>query len=71
MDQGEELWRSNELRDVAFAAGYYFEPTGFDAASENGKVKRANGTFGAMMSALQCWPTSMFLVFCIGSRCLS
>jgi hypothetical protein len=38
MDQGGELWSSNELRDVAFAAGYDFEPTGSDAASENGKV---------------------------------
>jgi hypothetical protein len=52
MDQGGELWRSNELRDVAFAAGYDFEPTGSDAASENGKVKRANGTFGAMVRCL-------------------
>jgi hypothetical protein len=38
MDQGGELWRSNELRDISFAAGYYFEPTGSYAASENGKV---------------------------------
>jgi hypothetical protein len=52
MDQGGELWRSNELRDVAFAAGYDFEPTGSDAASENGKVKQANGTFGAMVRCL-------------------
>jgi hypothetical protein len=52
MDQGEELWCSNELRDVAFAARYDFEPTGFDAASENGKVKWANGTFGAMVRCL-------------------
>jgi hypothetical protein len=52
MDQGGELWRSNELRDVAFAAGYDFEPTGSYAASENGKVERANGTFGAMVRCL-------------------
>jgi hypothetical protein len=47
MDQVGELWRSNESRDVDFAAGYEFEPTGSDAASENGKVERSNGTFGA------------------------
>jgi hypothetical protein len=52
MDQGGELCRSNELRGVAFAAGYYFEQTGSDAASENGKVERANGTFGAMVRCL-------------------
>jgi hypothetical protein len=40
------------LRKVAFAAGYAFEPTGSDAASENGKVERANGTFGAMVRCL-------------------
>jgi hypothetical protein len=52
MDQGGELWRLNELREVAFAAGYDFEPTGSDATSDNGKVERANGTFGAMVRCL-------------------
>jgi hypothetical protein len=52
MDQGGELWRSNELWNVAFAARCAFEPTGSDAASENGKVERANGTFGAMVHCL-------------------
>jgi hypothetical protein len=52
MDQGGELWSSNELRDVAFAAGYDFEPTGSDATSENGKVERTNGTFGATVRCL-------------------
>jgi hypothetical protein len=52
MDQGGELWRLNELRNVDVAAGYDFEPTGSDAASENGKVERANGTFGAMARCL-------------------
>jgi hypothetical protein len=52
MDQGGELWRSNELQDVVFDAGYDFEPTGSDAASENGKVERANGTFVAMVRCL-------------------
>jgi hypothetical protein len=33
MDHDGDLWRSNELRDVAFAAWYDFEPTGSDAAS--------------------------------------
>jgi hypothetical protein len=52
MDQGGVIWRSNELRDVAFDAGYDFEPTSSDAASKNGKVERANGTFGAMVRYL-------------------
>jgi hypothetical protein len=52
IDQGGELWRSNELRDVAFAAGYDFDPTRSDAVSENGKVEWANGTFGAMVRCL-------------------
>jgi hypothetical protein len=38
MYQVGELWRLNELWDVAFAAGYDFEPTGSDAASQNGKI---------------------------------
>jgi hypothetical protein len=52
MDQGGELWRSNQLREVAAAAVYSFEPTGSDAASKNGKVERPNGTFGAMVRCL-------------------
>jgi hypothetical protein len=52
IDQGGKFWRSNKLPDVAFAAGYAFEPTGSDAVSENGKVERANGTFGAMVRCL-------------------
>jgi hypothetical protein len=51
-DQGGELWRSHQLRDIAAAAGYAMEPTGFDAASENGKVERPNGTFGVMVRFL-------------------
>jgi hypothetical protein len=54
MDQGGELWSLNELRGVVFAAGYEFEPTGSDSDSayDNGKVKRTNGTFGAMVRCL-------------------
>jgi hypothetical protein len=52
MDQGDELWRSNEFREVASAAGYAIEPTGSDAASKNSKVERPNGTFGAMVRCL-------------------
>jgi hypothetical protein len=52
MDQGGELWRSNELREFAAAVGYDIEPTGYDAASENGKVERPNGTFGAIVRYL-------------------
>jgi hypothetical protein len=52
MDQAGELWRSNQLRDVSATAGYAMEPTGSDAASENGKVDRPNGTFGVMVLCL-------------------
>jgi hypothetical protein len=52
MDQGCELWRSDQLREVTAAAGYAMEPTGSDAASENGKVERSNGTFGAIVHCL-------------------
>jgi hypothetical protein len=48
MNQGGELWCSNQLRYVAAAAGYAMEPTGSGAASEIGKVERPNGTFGAV-----------------------
>jgi hypothetical protein len=52
MDQGGKLWRSNQLRDIAAAAGCAMEPTGYDADYEYGKVERANGTFGAMVCCL-------------------
>jgi len=52
MDQGGELARSSEIGRVAAANGYVIEPTGSDAASENGKVERLNGTFGAMVRSL-------------------
>jgi hypothetical protein len=32
MDQGGELWGSDQLRDVAHAAGYVIEPTGSESA---------------------------------------
>jgi hypothetical protein len=52
IDQGGELWRSNQSGEVAAAAGYTMEPTGSYAASKNGKVERPNGTFGAMVRCL-------------------
>jgi hypothetical protein len=52
MDQGGEVWRLNQLREDAAAAGYAMEPTGSNAASENGKVDRPNGTFDAMVRCL-------------------
>jgi hypothetical protein len=52
MDQGGELWGSDQLRDVAHAAGYIIEPTGSDSAWQNGKVERINGTFGVMVRCL-------------------
>jgi GH24 family phage-related lysozyme (muramidase) len=67
MDQGGELWRSNRSWGIAVAAGYAMEPTGFDAASKNGKVEQPNGTFGAMVSCLLystglsaiCWSAAL------------
>jgi hypothetical protein len=52
MDQGGELWRVDQLREVDAALGYVMEPIGFDSVSENGKVERPNGTFGAMVLCL-------------------
>jgi hypothetical protein len=52
MDQGGELWGSDQLRDVAHAAGYVIEPTGSDSAWQNCKVERLNGTFGVMVRCL-------------------
>jgi hypothetical protein len=52
MDQGGELWRSNQLREVSTAVGYAMEPTCSDVASENGKVERPNGTFSAKVRCL-------------------
>jgi hypothetical protein len=52
MDQGDGIWRSKQLREVDAAAGYVMEPTGSDAASENGNVERPNSTFGAMVRYL-------------------
>jgi hypothetical protein len=52
MDQGGELWGSDQLRDIAHAAGYVIEPTGSDSAWQNGKVERLNGTFGVMVRCL-------------------
>jgi hypothetical protein len=49
IDQGEELWRSKLLCDVAAKAGYAIDPTGLDAGNENDKVEGTNGTFGAMV----------------------
>jgi hypothetical protein len=48
-EQGGELWNSHDLRGVADDANYVVEPTGSDAASENGKVERPNGTLTAMV----------------------
>jgi hypothetical protein len=49
MNQGGEHWRSNQLQEIAAAAGYAMEPTRSNATSENGKVEWPNGTFGAMV----------------------
>jgi hypothetical protein len=52
MDQGGELWDSDQLLYVAHAAGYVIEPTGSDSAWHNGKVERLDGTFGVMVRCL-------------------
>jgi hypothetical protein len=52
MDQGGELWGSDQLRYIAHAAGYVIEPTGSDSVWQNGKVERLNGTFGVMVRCL-------------------
>jgi hypothetical protein len=54
MDQACELWRSNQLREVATTSGCAMGPTGSDAASKNGKVKRPKGTSGVMTCCLHC-----------------
>jgi hypothetical protein len=62
MDQGDELWRSNELREAASAAGYAIEPTGSNAASKNSKIERPNGTFGVMVRCL-LYSTGLSAIF--------
>jgi hypothetical protein len=52
MDQGGELWRLNELIEVAAVAGYAIEPTRSAAVSENINVERPNDTFGVMVQCL-------------------
>jgi hypothetical protein len=52
MDQGGELWRSNELREAASAEGYAIESTGSDAASKNNNLYQPNGTVGVMVQCL-------------------
>ena len=52
VDQGGELWRSNELCKVVLEAKYVMEPTGNDSPNQNGKVERLNGTFGIMVRSL-------------------
>jgi hypothetical protein len=52
MNQGGELWGSDQLRYIAHAADYVIEPTGSDLAWKNGKVECLNGTFGVMVRCL-------------------
>jgi hypothetical protein len=52
MDQGGELWGSDQLRDVVHAADYVIEPTVSNSAWQNGKVERFNDTFRVMVRYL-------------------
>jgi hypothetical protein len=52
MNQGGERWPSNELIEVAVAAGYAIGPTRSNAASDKGEVERPNGTFGELLRCL-------------------
>jgi hypothetical protein len=54
MDKVGDLWRSQQLCAITVTVGYTMEPTGSDAASENGKVERPNGIFIVMVRYLLC-----------------
>jgi hypothetical protein len=62
MDQGGEVWNSNQLWKVASTALYAMEPTGYDTASKNGNADWPNGTFGAIVRCLlySAGPSAMF-----------
>jgi hypothetical protein len=45
-DQDFSVW----IKEANF--GYAMEPTGSNTASENGRVERSNGTFGAMVRCI-------------------
>ena len=51
-DQGGELAKSKQFRNVVQLEGYSVEPTGSDNSSQNGIAERPNRTFGNMMRAM-------------------
>ena len=51
-DQGGELARSDNFRQVVAEAGYTLKPTGSDAPSENGLAERPNQTIAALVRRL-------------------
>jgi len=52
IDQGGELWASQEFRRVAMEANYLVEPTGAGAPFQNGLAERPNQTFGQMVRCM-------------------
>jgi hypothetical protein len=54
MDQGSEFWRLHQLHGIAASDEYAMEPTGSEAAFDNGKVERPNDTFSVMVRCLLC-----------------
>lgn len=52
LDQGRELWISQDAQDIIDTHKYIMEPTGYDLPNQNGKVERLNGTLGVMVRAL-------------------
>jgi hypothetical protein len=46
VDQGGELYQSNEFKDLCKEYGYVIEPTGADASNQNAPVERPHQTIG-------------------------
>ena len=51
-DKGGELWGSESFRQVVLDAGYIMEPTAPDAAFQNGRVEKPNGTLAKTVRCL-------------------
>ena len=51
-DEGGELAKSAQFRNVVQLEGYSIEPTGSNNSSQNGVAERPNRTFGDMMRTM-------------------